>query len=58
MIAPAVHPGLNPCAEPMPTRATPIVAMVVQELPVITETRPQITQAAARKMPGVITFMP
>ena len=29
IIAPAIHPSLNPCALPMPIRAIPIVAIVV-----------------------------
>ena len=29
IIAPAIHPGLYPCAVPIPTRATPTVAIVV-----------------------------
>ena len=47
MTAPAVIAGSNdnPCA--MPINATPIVAAVVQELPILKATMPQIIQAAA-----------
>ena len=58
MMAPADHPGSNPWAVPMPIRATPTVAIVVQELPVITDTSALMTHEAARNMPGVITFIP
>ena len=37
----------------MPSRATPMVAIVVQELPVITETMAQMMQHDARKNRGV-----
>ena len=37
MIAPATHPVAKPCASPIPIKAIPIVAMVVHELPVITD---------------------
>ena len=57
-MAPAMSPSLNPSAFPMPIRATPIVAMVVQELPIISETRAQMMQAAARKIFGWMTRMP
>ena len=57
-MAPAVQPGSKPCAVPMPIRATPIVAMVVHELPVITETSALMAHAAARNTAGKMTFIP
>ena len=58
IMAPAIQPGSYPCAVPIPTRATPTVAMVVQELPVITAINAHITQVAKRKISGKITFIP
>ena len=49
MMAPAIHPSSKPCALPMPKRAIPMVAIVVHELPVITDTNAQIMQVEARK---------
>ena len=57
-MAPAVQPGSKPCAVPIPIRATPIVAMVVHELPVITETSALMAHAAARNTAGKMTFIP
>ena len=37
---------------PMPISATPMVAMVVHELPVISDTTAQITHEATRKNDG------
>ena len=51
-MAPAIQPSSNPCACPIPKRAIPIVAIVVQELPVMTETIAQITQVDVRKKLG------
>ena len=42
----------------IPNRATPMVAMVVHELPIMTETMAQITQAVTRKNRGEIIWMP
>ena len=50
MIAPAIRPSWNPSALPMPSRATPMVAMVVQELPSIRET-------AAALQPGEVMLL-
>ena len=58
MIAPAVQPGSYPCAVPMPISATPMVAMVVQELPVITAMTALMIHEAKRNIPGRITFIP
>ena len=58
MIAPATSPSLNPSAFPMPSNATPMVAMVVQELPIINETRAQMTQAVKRNTFGLIILTP
>lgn len=49
IIAPAIHPSLNPCALPIPISAIPIVAIVVHELPVMTEISAQMIQVDARK---------
>ena len=57
-MAPAIHPSLNPSALPMPMRAMPMVATVVQELPVITLTIPLIMQEEIRKICGLIICMP
>ena len=58
MIAPAIMPSLKPSARPMPRRATPMVAMVVHELPIITDTSAHITQAVSRKNLGWISWTP
>ena len=58
IIAPAVHPGEKPWAVPIPMSATPIVAIVVHELPVIRDTRALMIQVAKRKIPGVIICIP
>ena len=58
IIAPAVQPGSYPCAVPIPTRATPTVAIVVHELPVIIEINALIPHAAKRKTSGKMTFIP
>ena len=42
----------------MPRRATPMVAMVVQELPVITEMTAQMTQADRRNTLGLMILTP
>ena len=43
---------------PIPISATPIVAIVVQELPVNTEITAQIAQAVNRNSDGLSTFRP
>ena len=58
MIAPAIHPSGKPLACPMPISATPIVAIVVHELPVISETPAQMTHEATRKNEGCRIFSP
>ena len=57
-MAPAVSPSLNPSARPMPSSATPMVAMVVQEEPVITETMAQMTAAVSRNTLGLMILTP
>ena len=52
IMAPAIHPSSKPCALPIPKSATPIVAIVVHEEPVMTETIPQITHADIRNTEG------
>ena len=58
IIAPAMTPSLNPSAFPIPSKATPIVAIVVHELPIIKETKAQMTQAVRRKTFGLIILTP
>ena len=58
MMAPAIRPSLKPSALPMPSSATPMVAIVVQEEPIITETTAQMTQAVRRKKRGEMIFTP
>ena len=58
MLAPAIHPASNPCAFPIPSKATPMVAMVVQELPVMTETMAQMRQQDAKNIWGVSVCNP
>ena len=58
IIAPAVHPASYPWAVPIPIKATPIVAIVVHELPVIIAIRALIRQAAKRNISGMIIFIP
>ena len=58
MIAPAVHATEMPKASPMPIRATPIVAIVVHELPVITDTSAQIRHVMTKKNFGLMIWMP
>ena len=52
MMAPATQPVSKPCASPMPINAIPMVAIVVHELPVITEMTAHIKQHEAKKMLG------
>jgi hypothetical protein len=58
IMAPAIHPGLNPITEPMPIKATPMVAIVVHELPVSTEMAAHTAQAITRKNVGLSTRNP
>lgn len=57
-MAPAIQPSSNPCALPMPIRAMPMVAIVVHELPVMTDTTAQIAQHDTRKNFGWIICTP
>ncbi len=57
-MAPAVQPSLKPSALPMPMRATPMVATVVQELPVITDTMALMRQLVMRNTWGLMICMP
>lgn len=52
IIAPATHPGWKPITEPMPMNATPIVAIVLHELPVRTETTAHTPHATTKKNRG------
>jgi hypothetical protein len=58
MMAPAVHAVLMPSASLMPSKATPIVATVVHELPDSKETKAQMTQALTRKNWGDMICTP
>ena len=58
IIAPAVQDDGMDNASPIPKSATPIVATVVQELPVTTLTIAHITQVLTRKNCGDIICMP
>ena len=58
MMAPAISTSENPSAFPIHISATPIVAIVVHELPVITDTSAQITQADSRNTFGEMIFRP
>ena len=57
-MAPAVMASENPSARPMPSSATPTVAMVVQDDPVITDTSAHSTQAVRRNTLGLMMRMP
>ena len=48
MIAPAIQPGLYPITVPIPMNATPMVAIVVQEVPVTTDTTAHTIHATGR----------
>jgi hypothetical protein len=58
IMAPAHRAGGIPKAPPIPRRAIPIVAMVVHEVPVITEMRDEMIQAQGRKTAGDIICTP
>ena len=58
IMAPAVTASEKPWTRPIPRRATPIVAIVVHELPVIRETNAQMTVALTRNSFGEIAFTP
>ena len=58
MMAPAVSASEKPSAWPMPIRATPTVAMVVQEEPVMMDTTAHSTQAVSRNTFGLMILMP
>ena len=58
MMAPAVQPILYPWAVPIPISAMPMVAMVVHELPVTSDTRALMRQAMKRNTDGETTCMP
>ena len=57
-MAPAVTASEKPSAWPMPIRATPTVAMVVQDEPIISETTAQSTHEVSRKTFGWMSLMP
>lgn len=52
MMGLATHPSEKPIAWPMPMSATPMVAMVVHDDPVISDTTAQIAHEATRKNDG------
>ena len=58
MIAPATQPSENPWDIPMPISASPMVAIVAHELPVVTDTNMVIRHVDARKKSGWSIFIP
>ncbi len=58
IMAPAMIPSSNPNAFPIPNKATPTVATVVQLLPVATDTMALIKQAANKNKVGLSTCKP
>ena len=58
MMAPAVHASDMPSAWPMPMNATPMVAIVVHELPESTDTSAQMMHEVKRKNWGEIICTP
>ena len=58
MMAPAVHPSSKPNALPMPSNASPMVAIVVHDEPVMREMTALMTQAEARNTAGWMICMP
>ena len=54
MMAPALKAGGMPMALPTPNRAMPMVAMVVHDVPVMTEMSDEMMQAHGRKNIGVM----
>ena len=58
MMAPAVMASEKPSARPIPSSATPTVAMVVQDEPVITETTAHNAQAVSRNTLGWMIWTP
>ena len=58
IMAPAIIPSEKPSALPMPIRATPMVAIVVHELPVIRDTMAQMMQAVIRNTFGLMILIP
>ena len=58
IIAPAIKPVFISIAWPMPSKATPIVAIVVHELPVASEIIALTMQAANRNMVGFNILSP
>ena len=57
-MAPAVYGAGIPRASPIPIRAIPMVAMVVHEVPVITEIMLEMMHAQGRKKIGDIICTP
>ena len=58
MMAPATHPSGNSIARPIPISATPMVAIVVHELPVMSDTTAHMAHEATRKNDGCRTSSP
>ena len=58
IMAPAIHPSSKPRARPMPMRATPMVATVVHDDPVSSETTAQMMHEAMRNIDGWRAFNP
>ena len=51
-------PGLMPRPKPMPIKATPIVPIVPQDVPVAREVMEQMRTHAMKKIAGLRTFRP
>ena len=58
MMAPAVQASETPKAWPMPNRATPMVAIVVHELPESSDTRAQMMHDDTKKNCGDMICTP
>lgn len=58
MTLPAVMAGLTPKPVPIPIKAIPMVAAVVQELPQARETNAHKAQLVTRKIEGLMIFRP
>jgi hypothetical protein len=58
IMAPALRAEGTPSASPIPSRAIPIVAIVVHEVPVITDMREEMIQAHGKNTAGDIICTP
>lgn len=58
IMAPAVNASGTLSALPMPSKAMPIVAIVVHDVPVMSDTKAEMMQAHGRKREGVMICTP